>query len=201
MSKINRKYYKTINKYKKLKDVPEDHITRDFCIFAVLYNHVNFNYVNKDYLDYDFYLKIVEKSGICLCYVPEKMKTDEIIKKAFKNNPDCLYHVPKNKITYKMCLIAVKHNSTCLFYVPNNYKTKELCILSMHLCGCNSEKYIHKIIPKKLLKLKFYFIVLKKFKNKDKYYIDRLAKTLNELCNHNDNSKKKLIKNMSYYYF
>jgi hypothetical protein len=193
-----KKYHKIIKEYRYLNNVPEKYITKDFCVFCVSTDIHNLSYVKKEYLDYDFYLNLVDKKGDYLRnYVPCEYLKEELLNKAFKNNPECLKVFPEDKITYKMCLIAAKHNGVCLGFIPEKYKTKNICLTSLIKSNAEILVYCVNKLPKKYVSFFIFSKIFKSLENAPVYYI---GMELLAIAIHN-NTYLKLIKSNSYYYF
>ena len=90
-------------------------------------------------------LAAVQHHGFALQFVPEPMKTPEIILAAIQQHGYALRYLPYDKRTPELCLLAVKNHGLSLEYVPEHIKTPEICLAAVQQNG-----YALKYVPEHL---------------------------------------------------
>jgi hypothetical protein len=76
-------------------------------------------------------LERVQRSGVPLCFIPERRRTPEVCLAAVQNNGYALSYVPKQ--TPEICLAAVRRNGGALQYVVT--QTPEICMAAVQATG------------------------------------------------------------------
>ena len=106
--------------------------------------------IPKDQRTFELCYKAVEIDKMQLKYVPEKHKTEELIK-TIRHYNGILKFTPFVLKTYENCLDAVTRNPINIKHVPRKYKTTELCSKSLEWGHVEvSLKHIPKVIMEKI---------------------------------------------------
>jgi len=132
--------------------------------------YILLNSLPKEKRTYEICYETIKSSKMELKYVPNKCKTNDLIK-LIKHFNGVIKYIPYELKTYEMCFDAVGRNEHDLQYVPRKFKTKELCLNAVIY-----SKYALRYVPKKILTKEFFELLnlnyeegIKLFENFKKY--------------------------------
>ena len=80
-------------------------------------------------------LKIIDKTGLSIQFLPKEFRTKEFCELAVRKNGLALMWIPKELKTREICEISVRQNGLALYHVPEEFKTKEICKIAVRQNG------------------------------------------------------------------
>jgi len=126
-----------------LEYVPEALKTQELCLAALKndFSEWTMRYIPENVRTSDFYEKCLlsaDRYSSLHRIIPPEPLSEEVYRKAVRNNSDALAAVPMEQRTYELCVEALLNDHSIgspLEYVPDKFKTPEFCLNCVRIKG------------------------------------------------------------------
>ena len=110
-----------------LRNVPQELRTDAVVEAALKHNGANIEYVSNP--KPEWLMMAVEENGYVLKYIQDKMKTNELCKRAVENRADAIKYVPEVMKTKEICDISMAHGyMSVVKHIPEAFISKDLAL-------------------------------------------------------------------------
>jgi hypothetical protein len=112
-----------------------DFTTNEGCLAAVKHHGCALQFVPEPMKTPEIILAAIQQHGYALGYLPYDKRTPELCLTAVKNHGLSLSYVPEHLTTNEIILAAIQNRGYALAIVPDHVKTYETCLLAVTNCG------------------------------------------------------------------